>query len=137
MATISTRGSYGVAAMAELARYWGSGVVQIGRIAHALDLSQNYMEQIFGALRKAGLVESVRGAQGGYRLSREPAAITVLEILEVLEGGLCEVVEPKGSDGVMLFWKERHDAIRAQFEVTLEELLAYDAKAKETMIYYI
>mgnify|MGYP005814714525 CR=1 FL=1 len=85
---ISTRGRYGVMAMAELAMQHGSGPVPLKTIAERQGLSENYLEQLFASLRKAGLVRSVRGATGGYLLARDPAQISVGDVLRVLEGPL-------------------------------------------------
>jgi len=93
---ISSRGQYGLRALAVLARRHGGGPTQVREIARAETLSAKYLEQLFGRLRAGGLVTSVRGARGGYQLSREPHAITVREVLVVLEGSLAPVgcVEP-------------------------------------------
>ena len=83
-------------ALAVLARRHGRGPTQVREIARAETLSAKYLEQLLGRLRAGGLVTSVRGARGGYQLSREPQAITVREVLVVLEGSLAPVgcVEP-------------------------------------------
>ena len=93
---ISSRGQYGLRALAVLAKRHGRGPTQVREIARAETLSAKYLEQLLGRLRAGGLVTSVRGARGGYQLSREPQAITVREVLVVLEGSLAPVgcVEP-------------------------------------------
>lgn len=84
---LSTKGRYGVKAMFELARHYSqSEPVSIKTIAENQNISENYLEQLFGLLRKAGLVKSIRGAQGGYILAREPEKITAADILNLLEG---------------------------------------------------
>jgi Rrf2 family protein len=84
---LSTKGRYGVKAMFELALHYGEvDPVAIKVIAENQDISESYLEQLFGTLRKAGLITSTRGAQGGYFLSRPPEEITVADILNVLEG---------------------------------------------------
>ncbi len=83
---LSTRGKYGVKAMAELALHYGEGPTSLKLIAERQGLSEHYLEQLIAPLRKAGLVRSLRGAQGGYLLGRQPATITVGEIVRVLEG---------------------------------------------------
>jgi Rrf2 family cysteine metabolism transcriptional repressor len=99
---ISTRGRYGLAALSELAvRQTGSSPVSLRDIAVGQTLSASYLEQLFLALRRAGIVASVRGAQGGYYLARDPAAITVGEVLRVLEGTLEPVAcVSAGEDGL-------------------------------------
>lgn len=78
-------------AMTELAMRYGEGPVPLKTIAESQGLSESYLEQLFAALRKASLVRSVRGAQGGYELGRPPEAISVGEVLRVLEGPLAPV----------------------------------------------
>lgn len=83
---LSTKGRYGVKAMFEVALHYGKEPVSIKMIAEKQDISEYYLEQLFASLRKAGLINSIRGAQGGYVLSRPPGEITVADILNVLEG---------------------------------------------------
>lgn len=85
---LSTRGRYGLKAMFQLALYSGKGPIPLKQIADEQKLSESYLEQLFAALRKEGLINSVRGAQGGYMLSREPREITVGQILRCLEGDM-------------------------------------------------
>jgi Rrf2 family cysteine metabolism transcriptional repressor len=83
---ISTRGEYGVRAMVALAHHYGRGPMSVAAVARASAVPPAYLEQLIGPLRKAGLVESKRGAQGGYQLSRPPAAIRVGDVYRVMEG---------------------------------------------------
>jgi Rrf2 family cysteine metabolism transcriptional repressor len=83
---ISTKGRYGTKALFELAQHQGAGPVALREIAEKQGLSEHYLEQLVAPPRKAGLVNSVRGAQGGYMLARDPGEITVGDILRVLEG---------------------------------------------------
>ena len=83
---ISTKGRYGTKALFELALHYGAGPLALREIAERQGLSEHYLEQLVAPLRKAGLVQSVRGAQGGYVLARDPSTITVGDILRVLEG---------------------------------------------------
>jgi len=83
---ISTKGRYGTKALFELALHQGEGPQALREIAMRQGLSEHYLEQLVGPLRKAGLVRSVRGAQGGYTLARDASEITVGDILRVLEG---------------------------------------------------
>ena len=100
---ISTRGRYGLRAMADLAAVCEEGkCVNLKSIAERQGISEHYLEQLVLPLKKAGIVESVRGAQGGYRLSRCASAITVGDILRALEGSLAPVdciAEGEGSCG--------------------------------------
>ncbi|MGL5752045.1 MAG: RrF2 family transcriptional regulator [Paraclostridium sp.] len=83
---LSTKGRYGLKAMFELSLRQDNGPVPLKQIAQKQNISEQYLEQIFSALKKSGLIKSVRGAQGGYLLVKEPKDITVGDILIVLEG---------------------------------------------------
>ena len=89
---LSTKGRYGVKAMVELAINYGGATLSIKTISKRQNISEYYLEQLFSPLRKAKLITSIRGAQGGYVLSREPKDITVAEIMYVLEGPI-EIAE--------------------------------------------
>lgn len=88
---ISSRGEYGVRALFDLAQRYGEGPIPLKQIAERQDVSDHYLEQLMGALRKAGLVVSVRGAQGGYELARPPEAITIGDVIRALEGPVLTV----------------------------------------------
>lgn len=88
---VSTKGRYGLRAMIDLALYSGNESVPLISIAERQDISKSYLEQVFSALRKAGLVKSIKGSQGGYVLAYEPEDITVGMILRALEGDLSVV----------------------------------------------
>jgi len=77
--------------MTDLADHGGSNPVFLKDIAKREDISEKYLSLIVIPLRGAGLIQSVRGAHGGYRLTRKPAEITVLDILSALEGAICLV----------------------------------------------
>ena len=89
---LSTKGRYGVKAMVELAINYGGAPLSIKTISKRQNISEYYLEQLFSPLRKAKLITSIRGAQGGYVLSREPKDITVAEIMYVHEGPI-EIAE--------------------------------------------
>lgn len=83
---ISTKGRYGLRALTDLAASGEGLKVSLPETAHRQNISLNYLEQVFSSLRKAGIVSSVKGAGGGYRLTRNMDEITVKEVLEALEG---------------------------------------------------
>lgn len=83
---LSTRSRYGLKAVVDLAVRYGEGPVSLPALAAEQGVSDAYLEQLLRALRKGGVVETARGAQGGYSLSREPSCISVEEVLGVLEG---------------------------------------------------
>lgn len=82
---LSTKGKYGIRAMVDLAIHYGDTPVSIKSIAQRQKISEYYLEQLFSPLRRAKLIKSVRGAQGGYVLNREPKDITIADIMNVLE----------------------------------------------------
>jgi Rrf2 family cysteine metabolism transcriptional repressor len=88
---VSTRAHYGLRAMTELARAHGRGLLSLAEISRTELLPQAYLEQLIGELRRAGLVEGVRGLHGGYRLTRPPDEITVGAVYRVLEGPISPV----------------------------------------------
>lgn len=99
---LSARERTGLRAMIALARSYGQGPTSLREIADEQDLPLPYLEQIASLLRRAGLLASVRGAQGGYYLTREPSDISVTEVLSALEGQLvgldCLVSDETGCD---------------------------------------
>ena len=88
---ISTKGRYALRMMLDLAAHQGDGYVALKDIAQRQEISKKYLEQIVAPLSKAGLVESGRGSQGGYRLSRPAAQITAGDILRAVEGEIVPV----------------------------------------------
>jgi Rrf2 family transcriptional regulator, cysteine metabolism repressor len=88
---VSTRAHYGLRAMTQLARSYGQGLLSLAEISRTELLPLAYLEQLIGELRRAGLVEGVRGLHGGYRLTRPPGEITVGEVYRVLEGPIAPV----------------------------------------------
>ncbi|NLY45337.1 MAG: Rrf2 family transcriptional regulator [Tissierella sp.] len=94
---LSTKGRYGLMAMFQLALEFGKGPIPLNNIAEEQGLSESYLEQLFSTLRKDGLINSVRGAQGGYMLAYEPSNITVGQVLRSLEGDMA-VADCVGDD---------------------------------------
>jgi Rrf2 family cysteine metabolism transcriptional repressor len=130
---LSTRGRYGLKAMFQLAIHYGEGPVPLKNIADEQNLSENYLEQLVSALRKEGLLNSVRGAQGGYMLSKPPKDITVGNILRILEGNLapadCVIdegyeCENEESCVTKLVWVRIRDSIDEVIDsITLQDML--------------
>jgi Rrf2 family protein len=85
---LSARTKYGVRLMVELALKFGKGPVFLRDIAKKEEISEKYLSQIVIPLKAKGLINSYRGAYGGYTLSRSPSEITIKEIVEILEGNL-------------------------------------------------
>ena len=83
---VSTRGEYGLRAMVALAKHHGQGPMSIAAMSKASSVPMPYLEQLIGPLRRAGLVESTRGARGGYRLTRSPETVKIGDVYRVMEG---------------------------------------------------
>mgnify|MGYP001149254983 CR=1 FL=1 len=141
---ISTKGEYGIRAMIELARRYGQGYVQSAEIAAVRDVPENYLYQLLITLRKAGLVRSRRGPQGGHMLSRPPARISLCEVVLALEGPLAPVscVQesivydcPFGETCVVRdVWQKVTEATQHILEeTTLEELVARE-REKQSLV---
>lgn len=88
----STRGEYGVRMMVELARHHGAGPISLAEMADHENLPRPYLEQLVVSLRESGLVQSTRGAHGGYELTKEPSTIKMGEVLRALEGPIAPMV---------------------------------------------
>ena len=128
---LSTKGRYGVKAMVDLAIHYGGSPVSIKSISQRQNISEYYLEQLFSSLRKAKLIKSIRGAQGGYVLSREPKDITVAEIMYVLEGPIeiAECIEGVSCDNLdccatRLLWAKIKNSIDDVMKsVTLQDIV--------------
>ena len=144
---MSTKGRYGLRAMLDLAINSGNGHVALNTIAERQDISTNYLEQVFSTLRKAGLVVSIKGAQGGYVLADSLNRITVGQILRALEGDLSvvKVTDSEATNPVEHCLKTQvWDKIDANIDkvvdnITLEDLLNEYQKTQESgaLMYYI
>lgn len=88
---VSTKSRYGVAAMVDLAQHYGEGPVALRGVAERQQVSEHYLEQLMSSLRRAGLVRSLRGAQGGYELAKPPANVSVGDIVRAMEGPIAPV----------------------------------------------
>src|SRR5438093_6006670 len=84
MISITTKSPYALRALTELGRAGDAGPVPIGELAKRRDVPVQFLEQLFAVLRRAGLLRSQRGIKGGYAFARDPASITVLEVVELL-----------------------------------------------------
>ena len=130
---ISTKGRYALRLMICLGTHVGEGSMPLKQISVEEGITVKYLEQITSKLSKAGLVESVRGARGGYRLTRDPQDYTIREILEASEGLMVPVacLEPdaemcprRGKCSTIKFWEGMYNAI-AEYtgSITLKDLV--------------
>jgi len=130
--SVTSKSRYAVLAMAELARS-GSGPVPIAQIAERRDMPLQFLEQLFATLRRAGLLNSQRGVKGGYTLARPAEEITVLEVVQALDGKVGE--EAKEAGGI---WEEGVEALRAGFSsTTIADIARREAEEAGAGMYYI
>ena len=130
MLAITSKSPYAVRALAELARTGGAAPVPIGEIARRREIPVQFLEGLFATLRRAGILQSQRGVKGGYSFARAPESLTVLEVVEALEGSL-------GAEATGVF-ADAVAALRAQLgDVTIAEVAAREARAAGAAMYYI
>lgn len=98
---LSTKGRYAMVALADLALQPADKLVSLGEISRRQDVSLPYLEQLFVKLRRAGLVESVRGPGGGYRLARAPSEIRVAEVLGAVDESVSALESGAGAKGAV------------------------------------
>jgi Rrf2 family iron-sulfur cluster assembly transcriptional regulator len=96
---LSTKGRYAMVALVDMAQQPGGGLTSLGEISGRQDISLPYLEQLFVKLRRAGLVESVRGPGGGYRLAKLPSEIRVSEVLEAVDETVSALHKGVGASG--------------------------------------
>ncbi len=127
--SITSKSPYALQALAELGRS-GDGPVPIGELARRRNIPVQFLEQLFATLRRAGLLKSQRGVKGGYTFARPPADITILEIVELLDG-------PFGRDAEGIFG-EAAGAARAVMQAsTLADVVEREARAAGVAMYHI
>jgi Rrf2 family cysteine metabolism transcriptional repressor len=137
---ISTKGRYGLTIMMELAAKYGEGPQSLKSIAERNGLSEHYLEQLVAPLRNAGLVKSIRGAYGGYVLSKEPDQITSGDVIRILEGPISPVDFTEEDDPAKRdLWLRIRDAIANVLDsTTLADLISYQGEGEqESYMFYI
>jgi Rrf2 family transcriptional regulator, cysteine metabolism repressor len=142
MLRVSTRGEYGVRLMVDLARHYGEGPRSLTEISQAegLALKLQYLEQLVKSLRECGLVDSTRGAHGGYRLSRPPERIRMGDVVRALEGQIAPMICATEGDMEIIcdrlegcctsyLWRRLRDAITMTLDsITLADLVREDQR---------
>ena len=137
---ISTKGRYALRLMLDIALNSHGAAVPLRDVAQRQDISDKYLEQIVTPLSRAGLVRSVRGAGGGYLLTRDPAEYTVGEILRPLEGSLAPVSCVDGSECcgraeqcvTLEVWREIQQAVSGVVDrITLADLVERQRRKAE------
>lgn len=131
---LSTKGRYGLKAIYELALKVNEGMpLPIKTIAEKIGVSELYLEQIFSVLKKSKLIKSVRGAQGGYLLAKEPSEITVGDVIRSLEGSMAPSSCVSGEDSscmnseacvTKIVWEKMKNSIdECMDSITLQDML--------------
>ncbi|MBD5458942.1 MAG: Rrf2 family transcriptional regulator [Lachnospiraceae bacterium] len=138
---ISTKGRYALRLMLDLATYSAGGPVCLKDVAKRQQISDKYLEQIIATLNKAGYVRSIRGAQGGYLLKKEPEEYTVGMILRLTEGDLAPVscvgaekeeCERKAGCVTIRIWQQINDAVNQVVDnITLADMLEWQAELSD------
>jgi Rrf2 family protein len=130
---ITTKSPYAVKALAELARRGSTAPVPIGEIARARDIPVQFLEGLFATLRRAGILQSQRGVKGGYSFARPPGEVSVLEVVELLEGELGADVQDAGP-----VWIEAIDAVKGVLRgTTIADVAEREAQAAGARMYHI
>ena len=129
MMSITTKSPYALKALAELGRS-GDGPVPIGELARRRDIPVQFLEQLFATLRRAGMLRSQRGVKGGYTFARPPADITVLEVVELLDG-------PFGRDAEGIFGEAAAAARAVMQASTIADVIDREARAAGVAMYQI
>lgn len=139
---ISTKGRYGLRALIDICLYSQDEMVTVKSISERQDISERYLEQIFAALRKGGIIKAKKGAQGGYFLTKDPKDFTIGDILTVLEGDLLLIDVERDDNEIENYiidnlWNIANKKITNFFNsITLEDLSdGYRNKGKEDMYY--
>jgi len=138
MLTISSKSRYGIGALLTLAEFYNSGLLQIKDIAARCNIPHQYLEQIFNQLGKTGLIKSTRGKKGGYKLAKPPEQITVLQIINALEGNIEFVPESDSSNDVIVeLFQEAEDNLKKNFSVNLADLVSKQQSLHKNVVYDI
>ena len=132
MISVTAKSRYAVVGMAELARNSGTPV-PIATVAERRDIPVQFLEQLFSTLRRAGLLVSQRGVKGGYKLARDAEEITVLEVVQALDGRLGE--EGKEAGGI---WADGVESLRNVFSrATIADVARREDSERGSGMYYI
>jgi len=132
MISVTSKSRYAVVAMAELARS-GERPVPIAQVAERRGMPVQFLEQLFSTLRRDGLLISQRGVKGGYRLGRDPEDITVLEVVQALDGKVGAEADEAGG-----IWKEGVESLRDVFSrTTIADIARREADEVGSGMYHI
>jgi Rrf2 family cysteine metabolism transcriptional repressor len=130
MISITTKSPYALRALVELARLGGGGPVPIGELARRRDIPVQFLEQLFAVLRRAGILKSQRGVKGGYSFARDPSEVTVIEVVELLDG-------PVGAGSEGLFADAAEAARQVLAGSTVADIVERENREAGATMYYI
>jgi Rrf2 family transcriptional regulator, cysteine metabolism repressor len=130
MLSITTKSPYAVRALTELVRCGGTAPVPIGELAKRRDIPVQFLEQLFATLRRAGILKSQRGVKGGYSFARDPSEVTVLEVVELLDG-------PLGAGAESVFADAAAAARAVLQNATIADVVESENRAAGAQMYYI
>ena len=132
MISVTSKSRYAVVALAELARS-GERPVPITALAERRGIPEQFLEQLFSTLRRAGLLTSHRGMRGGYTLARPAEEITVIEVVQALDGKVGQEADEAGG-----IWAEGVEALRGVFtRTTIAEIARREAEEAGSRMYHI
>ena len=137
MVGISSKTVYAIAALQELGDVQEKKILKIKDIAAKASIPQNFLEQILLELKKQGLLISVKGAHGGYKLAKDLKDITLKDVVVILESDIFAAISQPNNKGLELFWDDLKINISKEFEIPLSELKNYQLKATDTLNYSI
>src|SRR3984885_3157063 len=130
MISITSKSPYAVQALTELGRSAGSGPVPIGELARRREVPVQFLEQLFAVLRRAGILSSQRGVKGGYTFARDPATVSVLEVVELLDG-------PLGGDSKGVFADAAQAARKVLGDTTIADVIERETREAGASMYHI
>src|SRR5210317_139230 len=135
MLTISNKSRYGITALLALAEFYNSGLLPIKDIASRCDIPHQFLEQIFNRLGKAGIIKSTRGKNGGYELAKPPEQISVLHIVNALEGDIEFVSKSEDKNDVIVeLFHEAEKKLQNILSISLAALVAKQQKLRKNEI---
>jgi len=130
MLSITTKSPYALRALTELAHIGADAPVPIGELARRREIPVQFLEQLFAVLRRAGLLKSQRGVKGGYSFARDPSEITVLDLVELLDG-------PLGAGAVGVFDEAAAAARAVLGSTSVADVLEREQREAGAQMYYI
>jgi len=137
MIGISSKTIYAIAALNELSTIQGDKVLKIKEIAANANIPQNFLEQILLELKKQGILTSVKGAYGGYRLAKDLKDITLKDVIVILESDVFSDICKTDNPALKLFWGDLKQNVSSAFDIPLSTLKNYQLQANETLNYSI